>query len=119
MARVFRSLLELIFLTIAIAIILPHAQSVWNGHYKSGWWVAFSSEWHIAWPAMLIGIIVLIMVLISEPIFAWLEIRGQRKTEGRADRRWKALFKRFGIDDPVEEDEDNKSRKNKAKKQRW
>ena len=65
---------------------------------------------------MLASLIIVIIVIVTEGLFAWAEIRGQKKAEDKGDRRWRALFARFGIDDPIE---DGKSRKNKAKKQRW
>jgi uncharacterized membrane protein len=103
MLKLLRSVLELIFLAVAINMGYPHAIIVWNYH-GGGWWTSFKNEWRIAGIPMLAAIIIVALVIIVEVVLAKLELREKRREEKRRDRRWDALFIKLGIDPSEYED---------------
>ena len=109
MLKLLRILLEIIFIALAINMGYPHAQQIWYNH-NYGYWKAIVEEWGKAWQPMLANIIIVVVVIIIEYIFVRLEIRDIKKKDEKESKRWVALFKALGNNDPCENEEKPKQK---------
>lgn len=99
-----RSVLQLILLAIALAIIYPHGQQIWYNH-DVGWFRAFWDEWRIAWRPMLIAVCIALVVVALEIIVIWGEVKDTKKETLKQDERWSyikrlldAIARKLGVD---------------------
>jgi hypothetical protein len=90
MFSIIRSILQLIFLTLALAITYPHGQAIWHSH-TIGWGASFKAEWAEAWQPMLAGIVIVVVVFLVEIFFVIKQVKEDKELNIRRNRAFKTL----------------------------
>lgn len=112
MLRLLRSILQLIFLAVAITILYPHAEAIWYAHSVVGWGDAISKEWAKARLPMLAGIIVVVIAIAIEVIIIIQERKESIKTKEesiKTNRLLEAIAKKLDIDSDEYRHKESKS----------